>query len=94
MTVRRQTQDEMDPELLRLPPPLSLSRPPMRPASTDGVAAIVDGVPIPEHANCTHALVGATFASASCFHFEGKATLLFAFPVRRTTRQGFYMAHN
>lgn len=53
----------------------------MSPVSDDDIAAIVDGVPIPENSNCTQALIGATFVSASSLHFEGKATLLFAFPV-------------
>ena len=71
----------VDLDLLHLPPPLALTRPPMSPVSDDGIAAIVDGVPIPENSNCTQALIGATFVSASSLHFEGKATLLFTFPV-------------
>ncbi|KAH9831011.1 velvet factor [Rhodofomes roseus] len=43
------------------------------------VAAVVDGVAIPECANCTQAFVGATFVSASCLTHDGKPSLLFVF---------------
>lgn len=67
--------------------PLIIQRPPV----AENIAAIVNGVTIPENTNCTKAFVGATFVSASCFTFEGKPTLLFTFPVREINSRRFHV---
>ncbi|EPT01824.1 hypothetical protein FOMPIDRAFT_24084, partial [Fomitopsis schrenkii] len=62
-----------------------------RPPSAGNIAAIVNGVIISEDTNCTHAFVGATFVSASCFTFEGKPTLLFVFPDLACNMDGTFL---
>ncbi|KAH9925295.1 velvet factor [Fomitopsis serialis] len=54
-------------------------------------AAVVDGVPVPEYSSRTHAFVGATFVSASCFHHEGRPTLLFVFPDLACNMDGTFL---
>lgn len=45
------------------------------------IAAIVDGIPVPEITKCTHAFVGSTFVQGATFHYDGLPSLLFVFSV-------------
>ena len=52
------------------------------------IAAIVDGIPIPEAAKCTIGFVGSRVVQGGCFQYEGLPSMLFAFSVSVSTTGG------